>query len=159
MFKFGEIEGVIVSGIVARHDQRGSLSEVWRANEKFNGHQPAMCYTSETNQLEKRGPHEHKMQTDLFIAIGPGCFVFNLWDNRPDSPTYGNMSQICAGENCAKAILIPPGVVHGYLCLKGPGTIINLPDTLYAGTDKKEPIDEIRYEDIPKSPFKMPTCK
>ena len=158
MFKFGEIEGVVVSDITKRHDGRGMLAEAWRQDEAFTGYQPAMCYLSETQQMQTRGPHEHAKQSDLFVAIGPGCFIFNLWDNRPDSHSYGCMQQICAGADCPKAILVPPGVVHGYACLQGPGIIINLPDTLYGGTGKKEAIDEIRYELRPDSPFKMPTC-
>ena len=34
--------------------------------------------------------------------------------------------------------------------------VLNFPDTLYAGRGKKEPVDEIRHESDPDSPFKLP---
>jgi dTDP-4-dehydrorhamnose 3,5-epimerase len=158
MFKFGDINGVVVSELSRHHDERGSLTEIWRSDDK-SGYRPAMCYISETNTYVARGPHEHIEQSDLFIANGPGGFLFNLWDNRPNSATYGNMMQLYAGGALPKAILVPPGVVHGYLCIAGPGVIVNLPDVLYAGPLKQYKVDEIRHEADPDTPFKMPSCR
>jgi len=47
-------------------------------------------------------------------------------------------------------------VVHAYKCVsKTNGYVINLPNKLYKGKDKKEEIDEIRWEDNPDSPYKI----
>lgn len=57
--------------------------------------------------------HWHKYQDDLwFVATGKAVIV--LYDQRKNSPTYGETQTIPAGENDWKLVLIPVGVVHGY---------------------------------------------
>ena len=34
-----------------------------------------------------------------------------------------------------------------------PGLVFNCPNRLYAGQGRKEPVDEIRHEDLAESPF------
>ena len=43
---------------------------------------------------------------------------------------------------------MPPGVVHAYRNLSRAerGLVLNYPDRLYAGTGRREPVDEIRHE-------------
>ena len=52
--------------------------------------------------------------------------------------------------------VVPPGIVHAY---RNTGStdalILNLPDRLFMGWEKKEPVDEIRHEDDPESPFRI----
>ena len=53
-------------------------------------------------------------------------------------------------------VVIPPGVVHAYKNVGGDqGLVFNCPDRLYKGPGRKDPVDEIRHEHDPKSPFKM----
>ena len=40
--------------------------------------------------------------------------VKELWDNRKDSPTYGQYEKLIVGQSNKVSVLIPPGVVHGY---------------------------------------------
>ena len=45
-------------------------------------------------------------------------------------------------------VLVPPGVVHAYRNVSEEnGLVFNVPNRLYAGWGKKEPVDEIRHED------------
>jgi dTDP-4-dehydrorhamnose 3,5-epimerase len=61
-----------------------------------------------------------------------------------------------AGENAPRTVIIPPGVVHAYKNVGGKtGMVVNLPNRLYAGRGKKDPVDEIRHETDPKSPFHL----
>ena len=61
-----------------------------------------------------------------------------------------------AGEENACTVVIPPGVVHAYRNVgESDAYVLNFPDALYAGDGKKEPIDEIRHEDDPDSPFQF----
>jgi dTDP-4-dehydrorhamnose 3,5-epimerase len=47
-------------------------------------------------------------------------------------------------------------VVHAYRNVGGePGLVFNCPDRLYKGPGRKEPVDEIRHEDDPASPFQL----
>jgi dTDP-4-dehydrorhamnose 3,5-epimerase len=66
------------------------------------------------------------------------------------------MQVVEAGEGAARIIIIPAGVVHAYRNIgQEMGMVLNLPNRLYAGKEKKEPVDEIRHENDPNSPFKM----
>ena len=146
------IEGVIVKKLEKYEDERGWLSEVFRNDEL--DYQPAMSYVSVTKPGKARGPHEHVNQTDYFAFLGPGSFEIHLWDKRKDSETNGEYVKIEAGEDNPSLIIVPPGVVHGYKCVSDiDGYSINLPDKLYKGEDKKEEVDEIRWEDDTNSPY------
>jgi dTDP-4-dehydrorhamnose 3,5-epimerase len=59
-----------------------------------------------------------------------------------------------AGESNRLGVLVPPGIVHAYKNVSPvPGLVFNAPNQLYAGWAKQEPVDEIRHEDLPDSPF------
>jgi len=148
------IKGVIIKKLEKFADERGWLAEIFRNDEiKY---EPAMAYVSITNPGVARGPHEHKNQSDFFVFLGPGSFALYLWDNKKDSETYKQRQIIEVGEKNPVAVLVPPGVVHGYKCISSePAYSINLPDKLYAGEFKKEDVDEIRWEKDPDSPFKI----
>jgi dTDP-4-dehydrorhamnose 3,5-epimerase len=148
------IQGVVIKQLKKRGDDRGWLSEIYR-NDEFN-YTPAMSYVSMTKPGVVRGPHEHISQSDLFVFAGPGKFRVYLWDNRPDSVTFKEYMEIAGGEEGQIAVLVPPGVVHGYKCISETDAwCINLPDKLYAGADKTGQVDEIRWEKDPASPFKI----
>lgn len=148
------ISGVIIKNLKKNIDERGWLAEIFRKDE--TNFKPLMAYVSETKPGVIRGPHEHKKQTDMFVFLGPGKFRLHLWDNRKKSPTFGENAILEAGEDAPLAAIVPAGVVHGYKCVSGAnGWVINLPDKLYAGKNRKEPVDEIRWEKDPNSPFKI----
>lgn len=148
------IEGVNVKQITTFSDDRGWLSEIFRSDS--NNYLPQMSYVSFTKFGVARGPHEHSFQTDFFVFIGPGDFELFLWDNRKDSKTFGVFEKVVVGESNKVSVTVPPGVVHGYKAITPSGSVsINLPDKLFAGKDKKEPIDEIRHEKDPASKFKI----
>jgi len=148
------IEGVVIKKLKKNEDIRGWLVEIYRNDEiKYS---PAMSYISTTRPGVVRGPHEHREQSDFFVFAGPGKFRLYLWDNRADSATYKKKLEIEGGENNQIAVLVPPGIVHAYKCISDTDAwCVNLPDRLYAGTDKKGEIDEIRWEKDPKCPFKI----
>jgi dTDP-4-dehydrorhamnose 3,5-epimerase len=53
-------------------------------------------------------------------------------------------------------LIVPPGVVHAYQNVGGvPGLVFNCPNRLYKGAGRQEPVDEIRHEEDPDSPFKL----
>jgi dTDP-4-dehydrorhamnose 3,5-epimerase len=152
----GEIEGVGVRPLRKFKDGRGWLSELFREDEVAAEFRPAMSYVSETEPGVVRGPHEHHEQADHFCFIGPSEFVLRLWDNRPDSPTYGRMKTLRAGGESPLSVIVPAGVVHAYRN-EGPagGLVVNFPNRLYMGAGRSEPIDELRHEDDPKTIFRL----
>jgi len=148
------IEGVIIKKLEQYNDQRGWLTEIFRHDEmEFR---PVMAYVSVTKPGVARGPHEHREQADCFVFVGPGEFKLYLWDNRKDSPTFGEHYEEVFGETNKAAAIIPPGVVHGYKCVSEvSGQVTNLTSELYKGEGKRGEIDEIRWEIDPASPFKI----
>lgn len=154
MFEPGEIEGVVFKPLKRFVDARGWLVELFRQDELSADDRPRMGYVSETLPSVARGPHEHVDQSDYFAFLGPGDFKLYLWDARRDSATYGRRQSVVVGQSNMQAVLIPPGVVHAYRNIgDGPGWVINCPNRLYAGEGRREPVDEIRHEDVPDSPF------
>jgi dTDP-4-dehydrorhamnose 3,5-epimerase len=137
------------------HDDRGWLTELFRTDERPDGHEVAMVYVSETRPGVSRGPHAHRDQTDLF-AFFDGRFRVYLWDSRPGSPSNGVRQVLDVGRDRPCTLRVPPGVVHGYRNVgPAPALILNCPDRLYAGPNKAEPVDEIRYEDEDESDYRM----
>ena len=137
-------------------DQRGWLTELYREDELAAALHPVMAYVSETLPGVARGPHEHVDQTDYFAFLGPGEFRLYLWDARPDSPTRGHRMKVVVGESNRQAVIVPPGVIHAYKNIRStPGWVFNAPNRLYAGSGKRSPVDEIRYEDQADGPYEL----
>lgn len=157
-FLEGNIIGVEVRPIKKHLDHRGWLLEIFRMDELDPRIRPVMAYVSETLPGVTRGPHEHVEQTDYFCFLGPSAFEIILWDNRPDSPSYWTRQTILAGGEGPCVVIVPEGVVHAYRNLGDkPGWVINCANRLYAGKGRKEPVDEIRHEEDPDSPFSLAT--
>ena len=133
-------------------DTRGHLTELFRSDELPEGFLPGMGYISVTHPGISRGPHEHVRQSDLFAFVD-GSYELRLWENRPSFEPW--QVRILVGMDNPTAVIVPPGVVHGY---KNVGDrdayVLNFPDKLYAGTNRSETVDEIRHEEI-DSPFSM----
>lgn len=145
------INGVVIKKISKYSDNRGWLAEAYRSDE--TDFKPAMGYVSETKPGVVRGPHEHTGQSDFFIFL-IGEFRLYLWDNREGAQNYRALETYDVGGDNPCSVIIPPGVVHAYKCISESGGItVNLPNQLYAGANKTEPVDEIRWEVMPDSPF------
>ena len=155
-FEDGEIEGVVVKALEVRTDERGWLAEIFRSDDMSPDLIPAMAYVSVTGPGLARGPHEHLLQTDVFCFLGRAAFEVRMWDNRPGSPTYRHHQSLVVAAGSLILVIIPPGVVHGYRNVGNvEGMMINLPNRLFRGRGRSEPVDEIRSEDDPGSPFKL----
>lgn len=155
-FRPGVIEGVIWRPLQKYRDARGWLCELFRQDELPAELCPAMAYLSATEPGVARGPHEHEQQTDYFCFLGPSNFKVFLWDNRPHSSTHGIAETRVVGLDCPMMLIIPPGVVHAYRNIgTDVGVVFNAPNRLYKGQGRQEPVDEIRHEDDPQSPFQL----
>jgi dTDP-4-dehydrorhamnose 3,5-epimerase len=155
-FVKGPIEGVEIRRLRKYVDERGWLCELYRSDEAARAVLPVMSYLSVTRPGITRGPHEHREQTDWFCFLGPSNFLLVLWDNRPGSPTLDHRMRMVLGEDDPAAVVVPPGVVHGYRNVGGKdGLVVNLPNRLFMGPGRAEPVDELRHESDPASPFDM----
>jgi dTDP-4-dehydrorhamnose 3,5-epimerase len=156
MFHEGTIEGVVVRDLRKFNDDRGWLSELFRHDELTAEFFPTMAYISSTKPGVTRGPHEHVDQADFFCFMGPSNFKLRMWDNREDSPTHGNVMTLTVGADNPKSVIIPKGVVHAYRNVgEVDGVVINCPNRLYMGTERRQSVDEIRHEDDPNTIFRI----
>jgi dTDP-4-dehydrorhamnose 3,5-epimerase len=155
-FHSGPIKDVVVYELRQHADERGWLSELFRADELEKEFYPAMAYISSTLPGMTRGPHEHTEQADLFCFTGPSNFKLRMWDNRAGSETFNHVMTLFVGQDNPQAVVIPQGIVHAYRNIgRTPGVVINCPNRLYMGAGKREPVDEIRYEDDPQTIYRM----
>ena len=155
-FKSGPVGGVIWKPLSIFRDQRGWLCEQFRHDELPEEFHPVMCYISMTEPGIARGPHEHVDQADYFCFIGPSNFKVYLWDNRKDSPTFGNKEVKIVGEESPFGLVVPAGIVHAYQNVGGKqGIVFNAPNRLYKGWGKKDPVDEIRHEEQAESLYRL----
>lgn len=153
-FTKGTIHDVVVRPLKKHLDDRGWLSELFRRDDLEGVMTPVMAYISMTLPGVVRGPHEHAEQTDLFCFLGPGNFKLYLWDTRDASPTAGVRQTLYAGADAPLMVTVPPGVVHAYRNVSlEPAIVFNAPDRLYGGEGRRFPVDEIRHEERPDSPF------
>ena len=150
------IDGIVIRALEKHTDARGWLIELFRSDECADDFRPAMSYISMTLPGVVRGPHEHRKQTDYFCFFGLSSFRIFLWDNRSDSPTFGNKFVFEAGEGNMVSFIVPPGVVHAYKNIgEVEGLVFNAPDRLYRGPGRVEEPDEIRYEENIGSRFHL----
>lgn len=156
VYRKGKIHDVDVRPLTKYLDERGWLAELFRSDELPAEVMPVMGYISMTQPGVARGPHEHLEQTDYFCFIGPANFKVYLWDARPESPTFGVKQVLFAGIDSPLALTVPPGVVHAYKNVGiENGIVFNGPNRLYAGAEKKLPVDEVRHEEVAGSPFTL----
>jgi len=153
-FLDGAIDGLIFKAVQRHEDARGWLLELFRVDEVAAELHPRMAYVSQTLPGVLRGPHEHAEQADHFIFAGPGDFRLTIWDNRAASGTYRHRQVVVVGQSNPTAVIIPPGVVHAYRNIGAEAAwVFNFPNRLYAGEGRRQPVDEIRHELDPHSPF------
>ena len=146
------MEGVVIRTLKRYEDARGWLMELFRSDEVPAESFPAMGYVSVTHPGVARGPHEHRDQTDIFCFLS-GRYELTIWENRPARERVKEVFEF--GESAPAVVVIPPGVVHAYRNVGDTDAfVLNFPNRLYAGEGRREPVDEIRHEEI-DSEFKL----
>lgn len=93
-------------------DHRGHFTEVFR-NIWTTGIQPVQWNFVRSRANVLRGVHVHKRHADYLIIV-QGHATIGLSDLRPGSPTKHTAYTIEANGDRLEAIVIPPGVAHGF---------------------------------------------
>ncbi|MGN6552199.1 MAG: dTDP-4-dehydrorhamnose 3,5-epimerase family protein [Verrucomicrobiota bacterium] len=151
------LPGVRVESLPVFLDERGSLFELYRNDEVPSEFKPVMACCSWSAPGVTRGPHEHVMQDDYFIFAGPSDFSVYLWDNRPGSPLGMQGWMIHTGARAPTRVYVPRGVVHAYRNTGNVhGLVITVTSLLFKGEGRRDPVDEIRHELNPQSPYRPP---
>lgn len=138
------IQDVRVIPLVARMDDRGYLIEIARHADDPEPHgvvhQFGQVYlVGDLTAGIIRAYHKHAELWDWFF-ISHGSAKFVLKDDRPDSPTYGEMMTIIIGERKPALVVVPPGVYHGWMSLEDDTQMISTASHAY----NREQPDEVR---------------
>jgi dTDP-4-dehydrorhamnose 3,5-epimerase len=145
--------GDLIEGVAARRgkvipDERGRLGEIFRVDdpwfEKFG-----QVYFTTTYPSVVKAWHYHKIQTDYFYVV-KGIVKIALYDQRDNSPTKGVINELYLGEHCPGLLRIPPGVLHGWMCVsQEEAVIINIPSEVYQYQEPDESRVDPHDNDIP----------
>jgi dTDP-4-dehydrorhamnose 3,5-epimerase len=133
------IDGVAIQPLTIWPDDRGYFAEVFRFGKGL-----VEAYPSATTQVSCalsypgtiKAFHYHRRQTDFWAPL-VGMFQVGLVDLRQDSRTFGKRNTIYVGQLRSWAILIPPGVGHGYKVIgSDPAVLVYATDRFYDPSDE-----------------------
>lgn len=132
--------GVTLRPLTPHVDTRGVFTELHRAS--WPDAPPLAQWNavrSEAGVL--RGMHVHCVHTD-YLTVVAGSALVGLSDVRPDSPTYGVTETLSLTAEEPAAIVIPPGVAHGF-CFTAEAVHV------YAMSVEWDPLSDLgcRYDD------------
>lgn len=127
-------EGVSVRSLQTHHDERGSLTELFRASWD-TGFEVVQWNYSESQAGVLRGVHVHVKHADYLIVLR-GRASIGLRDLRIGSPTESMSALVEMQGTKPHALIIPPGVAHGFY--------FQVPSAhLYAVSEYWDPLDEL----------------
>jgi dTDP-4-dehydrorhamnose 3,5-epimerase len=133
------IAGVEVKALATYPDERGFFREIIRKTDGFFKEGFGQLSHSCMYPGVAKAWHIHKFQIDWWY-VPIGNLKLALCDQRPDSPTRGELQTIFLGENYpAQVVKIPPGVAHGCKALGGGVTHL-----FYVTSSVYDPNDEGR---------------
>lgn len=136
---------VLIDEIREFHDSRGYLAEVLRMDDEDmypeSDDIPKMCYVSGTKPYVMRGPHQHDDQTDWFYTYH-ARMSYHLFN-----PETNEMQVFITDPDKITRVKVAPPIVHSYRNLENRQVFTsNYPTSLFMGWEKKEKVDEIRWE-------------
>jgi len=120
MFKKGDIAGVVFDETFTFEDARGKLfkpfgTSLQNSNPQAFKVEEAFCTVSKLNVF--RGMHHQagKHSATKRVSVVTGQILDILVDAREESPTFLNLQATRISKHNRISLLIPPGVLHGYL--------------------------------------------
>ena len=112
------IEGVIITPLKQIFDERGKVMHMMR-NDSDNFEKFGEVYFSCTNPGAIKAWHLHKEMT-LNYAVIYGQIKCVLYDDRPNSKTYGEIQELFLSTENYSLVTVPPMIWNGF---KGVGVI------------------------------------
>ena len=104
--------GSVGTAFAQHRDARGSLVELFR--ESFGvGFTPVQWNASSSQAGVLRGVRVHAVHHDYLVVLA-GFALAGLRDMRPDAPTDGAGVVVELRGDSPVALVIPPGVAHGF---------------------------------------------
>lgn len=115
------------------HDQRGTFTEVHRADWK-TGCDPLQWNLDHSKARTLRGMHAHRTRFDYVTPVC-GRVVIGLYDARPDTPSQGRSAVISLSKEDSVALILPPGVLHGFYYPEDSAVLIGFSQYWSPGDD------------------------
>lgn len=106
------IDGVLITPLRQIVDERGKIMHMLRVDAP-HFQQFGEIYFSVVHRGAIKAWHIHKEMT-LNYAVPVGKIKMVLYDDRPDSPTRGNLMEIFLGPDNYQLITVPPMVWNGF---------------------------------------------
>ncbi|MGI0009664.1 MAG: dTDP-4-dehydrorhamnose 3,5-epimerase family protein [Nitrosopumilaceae archaeon] len=138
------LSGVRIKEITKFSDERGSFSEIFRDDwaDFIDGDKILQVNLSHSYPGMIRAWHRHQRgQVDYFITVR-GATKICAYDDRPDSPTKGQLDEIISSEEKVQCVRIPGIYYHGFKSVGyEPALVAYLTTKMY---DYKNPDEERR---------------
>lgn len=116
------IQGVAIVPLRRIPDERGTILHMLRATDphfqKFGE-----IYFSTIYKGVVKGWHRHRGMT-LNYACVHGRIKLVLYDDRPGSPTLGEIQEVFLGPDAYALVIIPPEVWNGFKGMSDPYAIV-----------------------------------
>ena len=104
-------------------DYRGFFRELFIKKKTKNN--LIFTVTSKSKKNVLRGLHmQTKKQQGKFVSVVKGKILDVCVDCGKNSKTFGKNYKIILSEKNAKSIYIPPGFIHGFLCLEQENIVV-----------------------------------
>jgi len=136
------IQDVQVIDLTAHEDDRGYLIEIVRRSGGPEPHAVVHKFgqvylVGDRTRGTVRAFHKHEQLWDWFF-ISHGSAKFVLKDDRPESPTHGEVMTIVVGERRPRLLVVPPGVFHGWMALEDDTQLVSTASHTYQHEDPDE---------------------
>ena len=142
------IEGVQVIPLRRIPDERGTIFHMLRADDPHFTEFGEIYFASVYEGVVKAW-HLHRLMT-LNYACVHGRVKVACYDDRPESPTRGNLLEVFLGPDNYSLIVIPPGIWNGHKGMgPGPSIIANCATHPHdpSQSERLDPFDnEIPYD-------------
>jgi dTDP-4-dehydrorhamnose 3,5-epimerase len=111
------IDGVIVTPLNQIPDERGTVMHMLKSTDSAFTQFGEIYFSGVYPDVVKAWHIHTKMTLNYAVPVGKVKFV--LYDERPNSPTFGKIQELFIGENNYCLVTVPPNVWNGF---KGCGT-------------------------------------
>jgi len=116
------IEGVSLLALATFEDARGGVLRMVRSNDPgFAGF--GEIYFSTVLMGAVKAWKRHRRMV-LNLAVPSGAVLFAIHDDRPDSPTRGQVQLETLGRDRYRLLQIPPGLWFGFKGLAEPESVV-----------------------------------
>ena len=143
------IDGVKIIKLTTHEDDRGFFREIFRFSEQFEGIPVGQLSHSMVQEGVVKAWHGHVYQSQWNYVVS-GQLQVALYDNRKDSTSYKELMEFVVGDGEeSSGYFFPPGVLHGYKCVKGPVQSIYVTSGVYdLGDEARLPYEIVEQNNI-----------